>query len=77
MLGSDDFLLGNFKIKKNALAQFFPNHPPKYMITSTNYLNNCSSFDAFKPKLISGASVLKKYVSRNWGWSHLLFYLKF
>ena len=29
--------LGNFKIFKNALEQFIPNHPPKHVITSTNY----------------------------------------
>ena len=30
------FYLGNFKILKNALGQFIPNHPPKHVITSTN-----------------------------------------
>ena len=27
---------GNFKIFKNALGQFIPNHPPEHVITSTN-----------------------------------------
>ena len=38
--------------------------------------NNCSSFDAFKPKLVSGASFLRKYALRNWSWPHLLFLSK-
>ena len=32
------FHLGNFKIFKNALRQFIPNRPPKYLITSTNLI---------------------------------------
>ena len=28
--------VGNFKVFKNTLGQFIPNHPPKYLITSTN-----------------------------------------
>ena len=30
------FYSGSFKIFKNELEQFIPNHPPKHVITSTN-----------------------------------------
>ena len=32
------FSLGNFRIFKNPLGQYIPNHPPKHVITSTNYI---------------------------------------
>ena len=33
------FYSGNFKVFKNALGQFIPNCPPKYVITSTKFEN--------------------------------------
>ena len=36
MLKLPSFYPVNFKIFKNSLGQFVPNHPPKHVITSTN-----------------------------------------
>ena len=37
----------NFKVFKNALAQFIPNRPPKHLVTGTTRIIGWNLFDAF------------------------------